>query len=113
MKTKRDMAGELFEATVLGHGIFAQLNSNRHVKEDDPRRLYVEIFTVKSDGHGWYSGANKLRTIFRFFVSPKEWEGIFIPNNGLTAGQAMKMIETFWDKRVCGSDPWGRKENGR
>jgi hypothetical protein len=108
-RTKREIAAKLFEAGLFNRPIYATLCYNRHKSSEDPRYFYVEIYSRADTKDGRHS--SKLETIFRFFVTREEWDKeIFIPNQGLTAGQTMKLMERFWDKRVCGPDPWGIKD---
>jgi hypothetical protein len=111
-RTKREMAARLFEAGLFGVPIYATLCVNKHQISSDQKYRYVEIYTYKDvpTPSGMFR-SSKAQTIFRFFVTLEEWENkIFIPNNGLTAGQAMRLIEQFWDKRVAGPNCWGKKD---
>jgi hypothetical protein len=109
-RTKREIAAKLFEAGLFNRPIYATLCINKHKTSDDPKYRYVEIYTVKENSSFGRSTV-KMETIFRFFVTMDEWEKkIFIPSQGLTPGQTMKILEDFWDKRVCGKDPWGRED---
>lgn len=111
-RTKREIAAKLFEAGLFNTPVYATICYNKHRKPDDPRYHYVEIYTAKdvTQSHEMFR-TRKMETIFRFFVTMEEWrEKIFIPNNGLTAGQALRLIEQYWGKRVCGPNPWGKGE---